>query len=183
MSIASSANSRPTPAVGDGPVEPRHGVGCSNGTAAIHLALHACGVTAGDTVLVSDFTFIATANPVRYLGAQPIFVDSETASWNLDPARTVEALEASARAGRLPRAVLAVHILGQPADLGPIVDACARVPKSARGEYELPEAVGLALREGVPVRAVRMAASVLDLSRRSDIAHVVRSLALVEPRL
>lgn len=64
-----------------------------------------------------------------------------------------------------------------------IVDACARVPKSVRGEYELPEAVGLALREGVPVRAVRMAASVLDLSRRSDIAHVVRSLALVEPRL
>ncbi len=103
-----------------------HAVACVNGTAAIHLALHACGVTAGDTVLVSDFTFIATANPVRYLGAQPIFVDSETASWNLDPARTVAALEACARAGRLPRAVLAVHILGQPADLGPIVDACAR---------------------------------------------------------
>ena len=64
-----------------------------------------------------------------------------------------------------------------------IVEACARVPKSARGEYELPEAVGLALREGVPVRAIRMAAPVLDLSRRADIAHVVGSLALVEPRL
>lgn len=64
-----------------------------------------------------------------------------------------------------------------------IVDACARVPKSARGEYELPEAVALALCEGVPVRAIRMAAPVLDLSRRSDIAEVVQRLAHVEPML
>ena len=64
-----------------------------------------------------------------------------------------------------------------------IVDACARVPKSLRGEYELPEAVALALRDGVPVRAIRMSAPVLDLSRRSDIAQVVERLAHTEPRL
>jgi dTDP-glucose pyrophosphorylase len=64
-----------------------------------------------------------------------------------------------------------------------IVSACRRVPKSARGEYELPEAVGMALQEGVAVRAVRMAAPVLDLSQRSDIASVVERLGHLEPRL
>jgi glucose-1-phosphate thymidylyltransferase len=64
-----------------------------------------------------------------------------------------------------------------------IVDACRRVPKSARGEYELPEAVGLAVHEGVVIRAIRMAAPVLDLSRRSDIASVVASLESIEPLL
>lgn len=63
-----------------------------------------------------------------------------------------------------------------------IVDACRRVPLSSRGEFELPEAVGLALREGVPVRAVRLRAPVLDLSRRSDIASVVDRLSSVDPR-
>ena len=103
-----------------------HAVACVNGTSAIHLALYVSGVGAGDTVLVSDFTFIATANPVRYLGAVPVFVDSEARSWNLDPQLTVKILDDLAREGRLPKAVLAVHILGQPADLGPIVDACTR---------------------------------------------------------
>jgi glucose-1-phosphate thymidylyltransferase len=63
-----------------------------------------------------------------------------------------------------------------------VVSACRRVPRSSRGEFELPEAVGLAVREGMPVRAVRMAAPVLDLSRRADIASVVRLLADVDPR-
>jgi UDP-N-acetylglucosamine diphosphorylase / glucose-1-phosphate thymidylyltransferase / UDP-N-acetylgalactosamine diphosphorylase / glucosamine-1-phosphate N-acetyltransferase / galactosamine-1-phosphate N-acetyltransferase len=63
-----------------------------------------------------------------------------------------------------------------------IVDACRRVPLSARGEYELPEAVALALREGVHVRAPKMAAGVLDLSRRSDIATVTEALASIDPR-
>ena len=103
-----------------------HAVACVNGTSAIHLALHVLGVGAGDTVLVSDFTFIATANPITYLGALPVFVDSEERSWNLDPQRVAAALDDLARQGKLPKAVLAVHILGQPADLGPIVDACAR---------------------------------------------------------
>jgi glucose-1-phosphate thymidylyltransferase len=64
-----------------------------------------------------------------------------------------------------------------------LVDACRRVPKSARGEYELPEAVGLAVREGVAIRAIKMAAPVLDLSRRSDIASVTASLEGIEPLL
>jgi glucose-1-phosphate thymidylyltransferase len=63
-----------------------------------------------------------------------------------------------------------------------LVDACRRVPKSARGEYELPEAVGLAIREGMPIRVVRMTAPVLDLSHRSDIASVVSRLAPLDPR-
>ena len=62
-----------------------------------------------------------------------------------------------------------------------IVDTCRRVPRSSRGEFELPEAVGLALREGVPVRAVRLRAPVLDLSRRTDIANVVARLSSVDP--
>lgn len=60
-------------------------VALSCGTAAIHLALAACGVGAGDEVMVQSFTFCATANPVKYLGATPVFVDSEPGSWNMDP--------------------------------------------------------------------------------------------------
>lgn len=103
-----------------------HAVACSSGTAAIHLALRVLGVGPGDLVLVSDFTFIATANPILYQGAVPVFIDSDARGWNLDPVRVAEALDDLARQGRTPKACLAVHILGQPADLGPIIDACAR---------------------------------------------------------
>lgn len=103
-----------------------YAVACASGTAAIHLALRVLGVQAGDTVLVSDCTFIASANPVIYQGATPLFIDSELASWNLDPHLLAQALDDLAQEGRLPKAVVAVHILGQPAHLGPIVDACAK---------------------------------------------------------
>jgi dTDP-4-amino-4,6-dideoxygalactose transaminase len=103
-----------------------HAVACASGTAAIHLALRALGVGPGDLVLCSDFTFIASANPVRYQGAELGFIDSERASWNLDPALLAQALDELATEGRLPKAVIAVHVLGQPADLGPLLDACAR---------------------------------------------------------
>ncbi len=103
-----------------------HAVACASGTAAIHLALRALGVVPGDPVLVSDFTFIASANPVVHQGAIPMFVDSEERSWNLDPALTIRALDELAAAGTPAKAVIAVHVLGQPADLGPLVDACAR---------------------------------------------------------
>jgi len=103
-----------------------HAVACSSGTAAIHLALNALGVGRGDLVLCSDFTFIASANPATYLGAEVAFVDSEEASWNLDPSLLAQALDDLIREGRRPKAVIAVHILGQPADLGPVVEACAR---------------------------------------------------------
>ncbi|NMO16601.1 aminotransferase class I/II-fold pyridoxal phosphate-dependent enzyme [Pyxidicoccus fallax] len=98
----------------------------SSGTAALHLALQLVGVGPGDDVLVSTLTFSASVNPIRYLGATPVFIDSERASWNMDPALLCEELEARARAGRLPRAVVVVHLYGQSADLDPILAACGR---------------------------------------------------------
>ncbi len=97
----------------------------STGTAALHLALRLVGVAAGDDVIVSSLTFSASVNPIRYLGARPVFVDSERASWNMDPALLAETLERRARAGRLPKAVVVVHLYGQSADLDPILAVCA----------------------------------------------------------
>ncbi len=104
----------------------RHATALSSGTAALHLALQLVGVGAGDEVLVSTLTFAASVNPIRYLGATPVFIDSERASWNMDPALLAEALEARATAGRLPRAVVVVHLYGQSADLDAIMAACDR---------------------------------------------------------
>jgi pyridoxal phosphate-dependent aminotransferase EpsN len=104
----------------------RHAVALSSGTAALHLALRLAGVASGDEVLVSTLTFVASVNPIVYLGATPVFIDSEPASWNLDPALLEETLEQRARAGRLPKAVVIVHLYGQSADLDPIAAACAR---------------------------------------------------------
>ncbi|MDX2060522.1 MAG: aminotransferase class I/II-fold pyridoxal phosphate-dependent enzyme [Gemmatimonadales bacterium] len=96
----------------------------SSGTAGLHLALQLAGVGAGDEVLVSTLTFVASVNPIRYLGGTPVFIDSERASWNLDPALVAETIRERARRGRTPRAVVVVHLYGQSADLDPIVAAC-----------------------------------------------------------
>ncbi|MCM4079205.1 aminotransferase class I/II-fold pyridoxal phosphate-dependent enzyme [Paractinoplanes hotanensis] len=104
----------------------RHAVALSSGTAALHLALVAAGVRRGDTVLVPSFTFAATANAVMYLGARPVFLDSTTESWNVDPALVVEELKRRCAKGRPPRAVIAVDMYGQCADYEPLVDACDR---------------------------------------------------------
>ena len=101
-------------------------VALSSGTAALHLALILVGVQPGDEVMVSSLTFSASVNPIRYLGATPVFVDSERASWNMDPALLAQALDDRARRGRLPRAVVLVHLYGQSADLDPIIAACDR---------------------------------------------------------
>jgi pyridoxal phosphate-dependent aminotransferase EpsN len=101
-----------------------HALALSSGTAALHLALQLSGVGRGDEVLVSTLTFAASVNPICYLGATPVLIDSESRSWNLDPALVAEALERRARAGRLPRAVVAVHLYGQSADLKPLLAAC-----------------------------------------------------------
>jgi pyridoxal phosphate-dependent aminotransferase EpsN len=103
-----------------------HALAVSSGTAALHLALQLVGVGPGDEVLVSTLTFSATVNPIRYLGASPVFIDSERTSWNMDPGLLSEELELRARAGRLPRAVVVVHLYGQSADLDPILAACQR---------------------------------------------------------
>ena len=96
----------------------------SSGTAALHLALQLVGVGPGDEVLVSTLTFAASVNPIIYLGGFPTFIDSERISWNMDPALLVETLATRARAGRLPKAVLLVHLYGQSADVDPILAAC-----------------------------------------------------------
>jgi dTDP-4-amino-4,6-dideoxygalactose transaminase len=96
----------------------------SSGTAAIHLALLAAGVEPGDEVVVSTLTFAASAFPVLYIGARPIFVDSERRSWNMDPHLLAEFLERRAKVGRLPKAVILVHLYGQSADIDPIQELC-----------------------------------------------------------
>lgn len=103
-----------------------HALALSSGTAALHLALQLVGVSPGDEVLVSTLTFSASVNPIRYLGASPVFIDSERTSWNMDPALLSEELEVRARSGRLPSAVVVVHLYGQCADLDPILAACDR---------------------------------------------------------
>jgi pyridoxal phosphate-dependent aminotransferase EpsN len=102
----------------------RHGVALSTGTAALHLAFQLVGVKPGDEVLVSTLTFAATVNPIVYLGARPVFIDSERISWNLDPALVEEAIEARRKTGRLPKAVAVVHLYGQCADLDRLVELC-----------------------------------------------------------
>ena len=101
-----------------------HALAVSSGTAAIHLALLAAGVEPGDEVVVSTLTFAASAFPVLYIGAHPIFVDSERRSWNMDPHLLAEFLERRAKVGRLPKAVILVHLYGQSADIDPIQELC-----------------------------------------------------------
>jgi pyridoxal phosphate-dependent aminotransferase EpsN len=84
------------------------------------------GVGPGDDVLVSTLTFAASVNPIRYLGARPVLVDSDYATWNMDPQLLVDELDKRAAKGTLPKAVEVVHLYGQAADLDPILEACAR---------------------------------------------------------
>lgn len=99
-------------------------VALSSGTAALHMALMLLDVQTGDEVLTSTLTFAATANAIRYVGANPIFIDSEPESWNIDPELLGEELEACARRGRLPKAVIAVDVMGQVADYERILKIC-----------------------------------------------------------
>lgn len=102
-------------------------VALGSGTAAIHLALRLAGVSPGDEVIVPSLTFIASVNPVRWLGGAPVFIDSERASWNLDPQRLDDHLRQRAERGRaMPRVVMPVHLYGQTADMDPILAICAR---------------------------------------------------------
>jgi len=108
-------------------VNARNAVALASGTAALHLALVALGIGYGDEVWVSTLTFVASVNPIFYVGAQPVFIDSEHSSWNLDPELLAESLEARARkTGKLPKALIVVHLFGQSADMNPILVACDR---------------------------------------------------------
>jgi pyridoxal phosphate-dependent aminotransferase EpsN len=108
----------------------RRAVALGSGTAAIHLGLRLLGVGPGDEVFCPTLTFVASTNPIRYLGAEPVLIDSERRSWNLDPDILRHALERRAAEGTLPKAVLVVHLFGQCADMHSIVGACR--------EYEVP---------------------------------------------
>jgi dTDP-4-amino-4,6-dideoxygalactose transaminase len=101
-------------------------VALSSGTAALHLALLELGVGAGDEVVIPTLTFAATANAVFYVGARPVFVDSDPATWNIDPALLEDELETRARQGRLPAAVIAVDLYGRCADWDAIESICDR---------------------------------------------------------
>ena len=95
--------------------QPREVVALSAGTAAIHLALIACGVKAGDEVCVQSFTFCASSHPVTYLGATPVFIDSERDTWNMDPALLEEAiLDRISKTGKKPKAIIPVALYGMP---------------------------------------------------------------------
>jgi dTDP-4-amino-4,6-dideoxygalactose transaminase len=104
----------------------QHATALSSGTAALHLALLTLGIGHGDEVLVSDLTFCASVNPVIYVGAKPTFIDSQRSSWNMDPELLLDTLAERARAGRLSKAVILVHLYGQSADIDPILAACDR---------------------------------------------------------
>lgn len=103
-----------------------HPVALSAGTAALHLAMILAGVKAGDTVFCQDLTFSASANPVVYCGAKPVFIDSEQDTWNMDPAALRRAFELHGT----PKAVVVVHLYGNPARLDEIAAICRehRVP-------------------------------------------------------
>lgn len=97
-------------------------VALSAGTAAVHLALLACGVGPGDEVLVQSFTFCASSHPVTYLGATPVFVDSEKETWNMDPELLEQAIvDRMARTGKKPKAIVPVHLYGMPGKMEEIM--------------------------------------------------------------
>jgi pyridoxal phosphate-dependent aminotransferase EpsN len=104
----------------------RYGVAVSSGTAALHLALRLIGVKPGDEVWTSTLTFIGSVSPIVYLGAKPVFVDSDEATWNMDPELLAMGLERRARQGKIPRALVLVHLYGQCANIAPIIESCKR---------------------------------------------------------
>jgi dTDP-4-amino-4,6-dideoxygalactose transaminase len=107
-----------------------HAAALSSGTAALHLALILLGVKSGDEVLCSSFTFSASANPIVYQGATPVFIDSETDTWNMSPEFLEKAIKDRITKGKKPKAIILVHLYGQPAKIGEISEIAKR--------YEIP---------------------------------------------
>ena len=102
-------------------------VALSSCTAAVHLALIACGVKAGDEVIVQTFTFCASSHPITYLGAKPVFVDSESDTWNMSPELLEEAIkDRIAKTGRKPKAIVPVYLYGMPAKIDEILSVAER---------------------------------------------------------
>lgn len=102
-----------------------HALALNSGTAALHLALQVSGVGQGEEVICPSLTFAASANPICYLGAEPVFVDSEPRTWNMDPVLLEKALKERPSI----KAVIVVHLYGQCAEMGPIIDLCRKYDK------------------------------------------------------
>jgi dTDP-4-amino-4,6-dideoxygalactose transaminase len=98
----------------------KHAAALSSGTSAIHLALILLGVQSGDTVFCQSITFSASANPIAYQGATPVFIDSEMDTWNMDPILLKTALQEAQENGKLPKAIIPVHLYGMPAKMNEI---------------------------------------------------------------
>lgn len=110
--------------------ESTHVAALSSGTAAIHLALILLGVTKGDEVICQTFTFSASANPIVYQGAIPVFVDSEQETWNMCPLHLEDAIRDRIKKGKKPKAIIAVHLYGMPCKIDEI--------KQIGSKYEIP---------------------------------------------
>ncbi|MEL7834395.1 DegT/DnrJ/EryC1/StrS family aminotransferase [Fodinibius sp. Rm-B-1B1-1] len=103
-----------------------HAAVVTSGTAAIHLALMLCGVEAGDEVICQSLTFAASANPILYQGAKPVFVDSETTTWNMDPDLLEKAIQDRIRKKGTPKAIIVVHLYGMPAPMDRIIEVASK---------------------------------------------------------
>ncbi|TRX50251.1 aminotransferase class I/II-fold pyridoxal phosphate-dependent enzyme [Fulvivirga sp. M361] len=101
-----------------------HVVALNSGTAAIHLALVLLGIKRGDVVLCSTFTFAASANPIVYQGAEPVFIDSESETWNMDPELLVKAIDELIKIGKKPKAIIFVHVYGMPGKIEEVANIC-----------------------------------------------------------
>jgi dTDP-4-amino-4,6-dideoxygalactose transaminase len=99
----------------------KHAAALSSGTSALHLALILLGVKAGDTVFCQSITFSASANPIAYQNATPVFIDSEEDTWNMDPLLLRKALEEANQSWKLPKAIIPVHLYGMPAKMDEII--------------------------------------------------------------
>ncbi|RRQ45363.1 DegT/DnrJ/EryC1/StrS family aminotransferase [Chryseobacterium sp. SC28] len=110
--------------------ENKYAAALSSGTAALHLALIQLGVGSGDEVLCQSFTFSASANPIKYLGATPVFVDSDKTNWNISPEYLEMAIADRIKNHKKPKAVIVVHLYGMPAKMDEILEICNR--------YEIP---------------------------------------------
>lgn len=108
----------------------KHAAALSSGTSAIHIALILLGVKPGDTIFCQSFTFSASANPIVYQGAHPVFIDSEQDTWNMDPTLLRIALEEAKQNGKIPKAIIPVHLYGMPAKMLEIL--------SISNEYSVP---------------------------------------------
>ena len=104
----------------------KHCLAVSSGTAAMHLAMLVLDVGPGDEVFASTLTFIGSVNPIIYVGATPVFIDSDRKSWNMDPDLLEEELERCSKRGKLPKAVVPTDLYGQCCDYDRIFDVCER---------------------------------------------------------